>query len=306
MNIIRGLQKRVPFSGPTAVAIGNFDGIHLGHQKILQRLVREATQHRLHPLVLTFSPHPEKVLGEKRIRMIQTFEQRLREVEKFQVQTVLAVAFDEQFAGFSALNFIQNIIVGLLKAKIIVVGENFQFGKGQEGDISLLRRIAAPLKFQVISIPAVKKNGMPVSSSLVRRFLQAGEVEKANLLLGRPYEIEGKVIEGKSRGKPLGFPTANIETTNEIIPRGVFITRTSIGAEAFPSMTNVGIRPTFDQDETQVESHLIGFNGNLYGKEIRIRFLKKIRAEVKFQALQELRQQLEKDLETAKVYFGLQ
>lgn len=305
MEVIKGLEKLVPLPNRSIVAIGNFDGIHLGHQKILHFLTTKAKKKHLHSVILTFSPHPEKVFGEKRIRMIQTLDQRIREIEKFGIQTVLVVIFNEEFSSLSAQDFIKKIVIDLLMAKIIIVGEDFHFGKDREGDISLLQRMASNFNFQVNSIPSVRKNGLIVSSSLVRNLLSIGEIEKANDLLGRYYEIEGKVIKGKSRGKSIGFPTANIRTKNEIIPKGIFITTTSIGPESLPSMTNVGKRPTFGPQATNIESFILNFKRNLYGKQIRINFIKKIREEIKFSSPEDLSHQLQKDLEKTKAYFRM-
>ena len=303
MEVIDGFEKLSSFSQHSIIAIGNFDGIHLGHQKILQFLAKKAKKHSLFPLVLTFSPHPEKILGEKRIKMIQTLDQRVKEMKKFGIKAVLIVPFDEKFSSLSSLDFIQKIVVNILKAKKVVVGENFHFGKNREGDISLLRRMASQFDFKVYSIPSITKEKRIVSSSLVRSYLQEGKIEKANALLRRFYEIEGKVIRGKSRGKTLGFPTANIETENEIVPPGVFITTTVLESETFPSMTNVGTRPTFNQQEINIESYILNFNKYLYGKTIKINFIKKIRDEMKFKTSNDLSQQIKKDLETTKIYF---
>ena len=304
MEFIKGFEKFPSSSSNSILAIGNFDGIHLGHQKILKLLEEKAKKHTLPSLVLTFSPHPEKILGGKIVKMIQTLDQRMREIEKFGIEAVLVVPFDEKFSSLSGQDFIQQIVVNTLKSKEVIVGENFRFGKNREGDISLLRQSASRYNFQVHSIPPVVKNGMAVSSSLIRNSLQEGKIEIANDLLGRLYEIEGSVIKGKARGKALGFPTANIETENEIIPPGVFISTAWIDSKSFPSLTNVGNRPTFHQKETIIESFIINLNRNLYGEKIRVNFIKKIRDEMKFKTPDDLSQQIKKDLEKAKDYFS--
>jgi len=303
MELFNSFDQFSSYSRPSAVAIGNFDGIHLGHQKILKFLEKKAREHDLLSLVLTFSPHPEKVLGESRISTIQTFDQRLREIDKFNIQAVLAIPFDKKFSSLSAHDFIQKIVSETLKAEVVIVGENFRFGKNRKGDNSLLRRLSSQFRFQVHSIPSVILNGEIVSSSLVRRFLQEGRVEKAQKMLGRNYEIEGTVIKGHSRGKSLGFPTANIKTENEIIPQGVFISQTRIGLKTFSSMTNVGSQPTFKQKGMHIESYIIDFEEELYGKPIALGFLKKIRDEIKFRSPADLIRQIEKDLATTKKFF---
>jgi riboflavin kinase/FMN adenylyltransferase len=303
MKVIRGFEKYDSLSTNTVIAIGNFDGVHLGHQKILQFLAKKAAELDLVSLVLTFSPHPEKILSDARIKMLQTLDQRLEEIEKFGIQTVLVVSFDEKFSSLSSREFVQKIVVNVLRAKVVIVGENFQFGKNREGDTPFLDRMASRYNFQVFSIPSVKKENRTVSSSAIRSLLQEGKIEDANLLLGRSYQIDGKVTRGKSIGKSLGFPTANIQTENEIVPQGVFITSAAINTKILPSLTNVGVCPTFSQQETNIESYIINFDQDLYGEKIKIDFLKKIRDEMKFTTPKELSSQINKDLEAAKAYF---
>ncbi len=304
MEVVKGFEKYQSFPSDSILAIGNFDGIHLGHQKILQLLEEKAKKYALPSLVLTFSPHPEKILGGKIVKMIQTLDQRVREIEKFGIEVLLVVPFDKKFSSLSGQDFIQKIMINTLKAREVIVGENFRFGKNREGDISLLRQSAARYNFRVHSIPPVVKDNLIVSSSLIRSSLQEGKIEIANNLLGRLYEIEGSVIKGKSRGKALGFPTANIETENEIIPPGVFISTALIDSKKFPSLTNVGNRPTFPHEETIIESFIMNLNKNLYGEKIRVNFIKKIRDEIKFKTPDDLSHQIKKDLEKAKDYFS--
>ena len=305
MKIINGFENLPSISKNTITAIGNFDGVHLGHKKILKFLSKKADELGLFSMVLTFSPHPEKILGETRVKMIQTLDQRLEEIKKFGIQAVLVISFDKKFSNFSGQEFIQKILVNLLRAKVLIVGKNFRFGKNREGDTFLLRRLASRFNLQVFSLPSVSKGEMIVSSSLIRKFLQEGEIEKPNVLLGRTYVIEGEVIKGKSRGKILGFPTANIQTRNEIVPPGVFITNVTIGLKKIPSLTNIGHCPTFGQQETNIESYIINFSKNLYGKKIRIHFIKKLREEIKFDTSEKLSQQIKKDIDTAKDYFNI-
>ena len=303
MEVVHGLEKFPSLSDHSIVAIGNFDGIHLGHHKILKCLEKKSKEYKLFSLVLTFFPHPGKILGKNGIKMIQSLDQRIEKIKKYDIQALLVLSFDEQFASLNGQDFIQKIVLNALKAETVIVGENFHFGKKREGDISLLHRLSSRFNFRICSVPSVEENGEIVSSSLIRRLLQEGKIKKVNRLLGRSYEIEGEVIKGKSRGKILGFPTANIKTENEIIPQGVFITQTRIGSKIFPSMSNIGKQPTFNQHDFTIESHLIDFEGDLYGKRIGIYFLQKIRDEIKFSSTDELTGQLEKDLEITKSYF---
>jgi len=305
MQIIRGLENFLSPSQNNVLAIGNFDGIHLGHQKILKFLVKESKNLGLSSLVMTFSPHPEKILGKGQICMIQTLIQRLEYIDKFNVHTVVVIPFGKGFANLTSQEFIQKIVLNKLKAQEVIVGENFRFGKNREGSLSSLHRSAAKLNFEVKSISSLSKDGITVSSSHIRNLLKNGEIEKAGSLLGRPYEIKGEVIKGKSRGKQLGFPTANVQTDNEIIPQGVFITTVILDGKKLPSLTNIGKCPTFNQEESNIESYIINFKANLYGKQITIHFEKKIRDEIQFDTPKDLSRQMEKDLSQAQAFFKI-
>jgi riboflavin kinase/FMN adenylyltransferase len=305
MKVLKGLESCPSFSLPTAVAIGNFDGLHLGHQKILRRLVERARDAHLYSVVLTFSPHPEKVLGRGSTAMIQTLPQRLAGLKVFGVEAVLVAAFDSTFAALSAREFVDRVIVASLRAREVIVGENFRFGRNRRGDMETLRRFGRRFGFTAHPVAAVVRDGRPVSSSLIRALLGQGKIEKANSLLGRPYEIEGRVIKGASRGKTLGFPTMNILTDNEITPAGVFATLAKIRERWHPSVTNIGTRPTFGEDRLQVESFLLGFKGNAYRSRIALRLLKKIRPERKFAAAAALASQIRQDIAAARRYLQI-
>lgn len=305
MEVLHGLKASSSLSKKTIITIGNFDGVHLGHRKILQFLVQESQKYDLFSLVLTFSPHPDIILGKSKVKMIQTLPQRLKAIERFSIHGVLITPFNKEFSNLSSDEFIHRIVVSTLKAEEVVIGENFQFGKNREGNIKTFRALGAQLNFRVHEIPKVIKKGRTVSSSLIRTLLQEGKIEEANVLLGRPYEIEGRVIKGKDRGKALGFPTANIKTENEIIPMGVYVSQVLIDSRTYPSLTNAGLRPTFGQEEMQIESYIIDFDKKLYGQEIAVRFIRKIRDEIKFKSPEALSRQIQKDLRQAKAYFKL-
>ena len=285
------------------VAIGNFDGVHLGHRKILEALIEDSKNNSLFPLVLTFHPHPAKVLANRKIELLQTIEQRLNEIKKSGIQMTVVLSFDHRLSRITAEEFIRTIIVQKLRAKKVIVGDNFRFGKGRDGDVAKLRGMANSYGFSIQSIPPVTVQGSVVSSSLIRKFLHQGEIEKANLFLGRPYEIEGTVVRGKSRGKRLGYPTANIHPLNDIAPPGVFITEVGIGSQIYPSVTHVGSKPTFNEKDIMIESYIIDYNESLYQKTLRVFFLEKIREEIKFETAEALSIQIKKDLEKAQAYF---
>lgn len=303
MLILRGLDRLPGLSRPTAVAIGNFDGLHLGHLAILRLLVEQARASDLLSLVLTFSPHPEKILGQEKVLMIQTLAQRLAGLKKFGLDVVLVAPFDRPFSRLTSREFFENILLSRLQAKEVVIGQDFRFGLNRQGDIEELRQLGAERGVRVHSVPPVLIGGRMVSSSLIRSLLERGDVEEAGHLLGRPYEIEGRVGPGSARGKSLGFPTANILTKNEITPPGVFVTEAVLGKKAFPSVTNIGFRPTFDQDSLQVEAFIFDFQRSIYGQRIRLRFWRKIRDEKKFASAELLVNQIRQDVEVAREYF---
>ncbi len=305
MKIIYGLDNIPSFSAQTVLSIGNFDGIHLGHRRILHFLHQRAKKLHFPSSVVIFSPHPQNVLGKDKISMIQTIDQKIESLNEFQVDTIFILHFDHHFAQVSAEDFVVNILVNTLHAKEIIVGDNFFFGKNREGNIDMLHTLCSSYGFRVFSIPSVLKNREIVSSSKIRQYIEAGAIEKANILLGRSYRISGYVIKGRSKGKTLGFPTANIQTSNELLPSGVYLTQTEMKGKFFPSLTNIGTNPTFQQEKTHIETYLIGFDQDLYGKELEICLLKKLRNEIRFDSPEELKQQIELDLQHAKSYFHL-
>jgi len=304
MLTFTSLNENLSALGLTAVAIGNFDGLHLGHQKIIESLVREAKQLKLKSIVLTFSPHPEKILGQETIRMIQTINQRLRGLEQLGVEVTLIIPFHDDFFRLGPEEFIQKILIDRLKTRLVIVGADFRFGYGRQGNPDYLVKAGEKAGFKVKIIPPVVLDGEVVSSSLIRQLLEKGEIDLAARFLGHPYEIEGLVIKGDSRGQILGLPTANIEPKNEILPPGVFISESQVQDRVFPSVTNIGFRPTFGSTSQTVESHLLNFSGTLYGQEIKTRLLKKIREERKFPDAESLREQILKDIEQARLYWA--
>ena len=303
MDVIKGPQDIPSPPSECAVAIGNFDGVHLGHKKIIHALLETAEKEKLYPLILTFHPHPAKVLTARKIELLQTIEQRLDDLKELGVQMVVVISFDHKFAHVSPEEFVRTIISQKLKAKKVIVGENFRFGNGRAGDVSKLKSYSQTYGFSVRSIAPLIIERSVVSSSLIRELLEQGRPEKANILIGRPYEIEGTVIKGKSRGKHLGFPTANVYPLNEIIPMGVFISEVGIRSKLLPAVTHVGAKPTFNDTDIHIESYIMDFKNNLYGERIRIFFLRRIRNEKKFESPEALSLQIKRDLESAKRYF---
>lgn len=303
MKVFRSFEEFAGLSRHSALAIGNFDGLHLGHQKILKFLVRQAKRQKLLSCVLTFSPHPEKIFGPDKVCMIQTLEQRLEGIENIGVEATLVVPFNRRFANLRPRDFVEKVLVHAAAVRTVIIGENFRFGKKREGDIPALCRYGDELGFEVHAVPQVRKNRTIVSSSHIRDLLKQGAVEDAVPLLGRFYEIEGDVISGAGRGKTLGFPTANVQSPNEIVPRGVFLTLLGVEGKPRPALTNVGVRPTFGRKKLTIEAHILNFRKNIYGESVKIGFLKKLRDERAFASPEDLSRQLQKDMDAAERFF---
>lgn len=307
MKVLYGLDQ-LPESQavPSAIAIGNFDGMHLGHHKVLKFLNRIADKNKILSIVLTFHPHPKSILGRKPLSLIQTLDQRLEEMAKHKLHTALILPFDRKMAEIKAGSFIQDILLKQLRAKAIIVGENFFFGKNREGSVAYLKQMAERHGFKVYSCSSAESAGVGISSSTIRSLLFSGRIEEAGKMLGRFYSIDGSIVGGRSKGRTLGFPTANIQTTNEILPPGVYITRAKVEGHRLhlPSITNIGECPTFGRtNRTSVESYLIDFQGNIYGRGIRLHFLKKLREEARFPSPESLTNQLKMDLDQARCFF---
>lgn len=293
-----------PRRRPSAVAIGNFDGLHLGHRRILSRLAGTARRLGLTPIVLTFSPHPETALGRTSLRMIEPLDRRVAGLRGAGVRSVIVIAFGPPFAALPADRFVEEVLVRRLKAGAVVIGSGFRFGQGRRGTVAHLRTMGRRLGFQVVSVPPVRRNGALVSSSRIRKLLEAGRVAAAGRLLGRPYAIEGRVVRGRARGRTLGFPTANIRTASEILPAGIFAARLRTGGRDLPALAYIGRRPTFAENKTAVEVHALDFQGDLYGRKVRVALLEKLRSDRAFPDADALVRQMRRDEAAARALFG--
>jgi len=304
MIVFRGLDDRRLRPRPAAVAVGNFDGLHLGHRRILARLCGLARRRGLRSLVLTFDPHPERALGKRTVRMIDTPDQRLARLRGTCVDAVVVIPFDRAFAALDSQAFVQSVLRDMLGAREVVVGRGFRFGHDRRGDIPLLRRLGRQSGFGVHAVAPAVAGGRTVSSTAVRGLLLHGRVEEAAKLLGRPYEVAGRVIPGKKRGRLLGYPTANLDTANEILPEGVYISETGRGGRAYPSVTSIGTNPTFGPHPLSVETLLLDYRGSLYGAPLTVRLLRRIRALRAFPDGDALAAAIRRDIETARAWFA--
>ncbi len=302
MRIVRGLESYPPDAGASAVALGVFDGIHLGHRAILATAVGEARRHGLVALACTFEPHPLEVLQPARAPLpLTTLEERLALIAEAGIDATVIVAFTPAVAALEPETFVRDVLVGALKARDVVVGFNHRFGRGARGDAALLEALGPRLGFRAHVVAPLLVDGIPVSSSEVRQALQAGDLERAARLLGRPYSVEGEVVRGAGRGRTLGFPTANVKTRRPLpLPAGVYACRAFLGADRYPAVINVGVRPTFGETELLVEAHLLDFSGDLYGRRLSLAFLRRLREERKFPDVEALRRQIALDVAAAR------
>jgi riboflavin kinase/FMN adenylyltransferase len=306
MKIFHGTEN-ANIARPTVLTLGVFDGLHLGHQQIIQTVVERAKALSAVSTAITFDPHPRAVLHpESAPPLLQTLDQRLAALEFLGIEQTIVIRFNREFASIGAVDFLREIIHDRLQAREVYLGKGFAFGKGRAGNIDLLKKVSDELGFFADEVPEVQLRGTRISSSKIRELLGAGRVNLARRMFGRPYGVEGKIIRGDRRGHTIGFPTANLQPQNRVIPRtGVYVTATLIGDTWRRSITNVGVRPTFGGDaEPSVETYIFDFDGDLYGDVLRVRFLHRIRDERKFSGIDELKAQIERDSQRALNYFS--
>jgi riboflavin kinase/FMN adenylyltransferase len=289
-----------------ALTVGNFDGLHLGHQKILHSVVERARSRSLRAGVITFDPHPLRVLRPNRApRMIQTLAQRLAGFEQIGLDAALVLRFDHALSQVSAEVFIRHILIDCLHVADMLVGSNFRFGHGGAGDVALLAEFGKRDGFDVETIPPVEIHGQIVSSTAIRSAVEAGNVAEASALLGRPFSLTGEIRTGAGRGRTILFPTLNLVPEQELQPKlGVYATETILHGHMYQSVTNVGTRPTFDGRNITVESHLSGFSDQVNSGRMELRFHERLRDEQKFSGPDELRAQIARDIASAQKYFS--
>ncbi len=307
MRIWNGVAT-YPDADPVVASIGNYDGVHLGHQAILERVIDAAQAKGSRSLLITFAPHPlEVVAPERRPRLLHNRRQKLERLEQTGLTDLLLIDFTEEMAALSGEQFFEQVLADRVRFSEIHVGESFRFGRDRSGDVSVLSEIGTRRGFAVQGIPAVQVDGTTVSSTAIRRALLAGNVETARKMLGNPYSVAGEVVHGDGRGRSIQFPTANIELENELVPAaGVYITETSALASRFASVTNVGVRPTFGGDHLIVETHLLDFDEDLYDERLKVRFLARLRKEAQFANVGELADQIARDCAAAQAFFDNQ
>jgi len=280
----------------TIVTIGNFDGVHKGHQSILKRVIHSAKQHELESVVVIFDPHPSVILRNETPSLLTTPAQRMAWMKTMKIDHGVVLPFTRELADKKAQDFVKTLKEAL-KMKILCIGATTHIGHNREGTPEKLAIFARDLGFELVVIPPVHVDGVIVSSSRIRKLLMEGEVQLAQKCLGRPYFTMGKVVKGESRGKSLGFPTANLGSLETLVPkRGVYATWASVDSKLYKAATNVGIRPTVTENSKEVvESHLLHFSGDLLGKELKLEWVARLREEMKFSDKVALCEQIQKD-----------
>lgn len=306
MNVWNALDAFPTGREPICATIGNFDGVHLGHQAILASVIGAAKRRAAPSLLISFEPHPLAVVAPSRgPKLLQTRRQKLETLEATGLDGILMLPFDRELAALTGEEFFGAYLASRIRFATVHVGSNFRFGRARGGDILLLKTIGTGLGFSVVAVPPVSVDGETVSSSAIRTAIERGDVARARAQLGRPFAVTGEVVHGDGRGRAIGFPTANVAVDNETVPhRGVYVTETSAFGSRFPSITNVGVRPTFGGTTLSVESHLMDVDEDLYGERIEVRFLARLRDEAKFADAAALADQLARDKAAATSYFS--
>lgn len=305
MELIRGLYNLNPGHQHCVATIGNFDGVHLGHQKILDSLIQKGKQLACPTTVINFEPYPREFFQKEQApaRLSRTLD-KIRIYQQKHIDRLLLLKFNQQLANLSADDFIKKILLDGLAVKHLIVGDDFRFGKGREGNFALLQEYGKQYGFSVAHTPTIELDGERISSTRIRHCLQQGNMQQAAKLLGRPFSICAKVTHGAKMGRTIGFPTANLPTHRKKIPLlGVFAVQTQINGKTVNGVANIGKRPTVDGVNILLEVHLFDFNQSLYGKTLSVALLHKIRDEQKFDSFELLKQQIQKDVNAAKAFF---
>lgn len=294
------------------ITVGTFDGIHVGHQTLLRKVLEKAEKYNGKSTLVTFTPHPKLVVGQKNleaIKLLSTIDEKIAFLNDIGLDRVIIIKFTEDFSKISSKDFIEKILVEKIGFQEIVVGHDHAFGRNRKGSLSLLRQLAARYHYRIQLVDAVCIDGEIVSSTILRNLLTAGSIEKANRFLGRPYSFAGRIVKGDGRGRYLNFPTANIQplSINKLIPRdGVYAVRVKLANYSFLGAMNIGIRPTFSDSVRTIEVYLSDFEGDIYGERLVISCLKRLRDEIKFDSADKLIHQMELDVSQIASEFGNQ
>ena len=303
MNVVNGIENYIANS-KSILTIGTFDGVHLGHQKIITSLVTKAKQKSLQANILTFFPHPRMVLQkESNLKLIDTLEEKQNLLSELGIDNLIIQPFSKEFSKLTAIEFTRDVLVSELGMSALMIGYDHRFGKNREASVEDLIRYGQSYNFEVTVIPAQDISSITVSSTKIRDAIKISNFKKVNQFLGRPYELNGKVIKGNGVGRTIKYPTANIEIKEIyklIPPKGVYLVKIYLGKNEFSGMMNIGNRPTINGLNQTIEVYIFDFDKDIYGKNLKVCFLKKIRKEKKFDSLPSLKSQLKKDEENCK------
>lgn len=309
MQVTYATDEKNYYDCNTGVGLGNFDGLHIGHMALINTLIRESKLNGLASVVYTFKKHPENILRKKLITpLLLTEQKKIELLGETALDFLYFDDFNEKFSRLSPEEFVKNVLVDRLRIKLAVAGYDYRFGFQGQGDIDFLKELGKKYNFKVIVIPAIKCDNEVISSTKIRQSVIKGSLETAYKLLGRHYSITAEVVSGRRIGNTIGFPTANIHPEGYLVlpQNGVYITKTLLDGKLYNSMTNVGFNPTFEEvKQITVETHIIDFNQDIYGKKIEVFFLKKIRDEKKFDSVQNLIDQIAKDMQETREYLGI-
>lgn len=299
MKVFRSIESYPNTERKAVITIGTFDGVHIGHQKIIEQLNALKTEKSEVSMILTFFPHPRRVLDQSNdIKMLTTMEEKVELLENFGLDHLIVEPFTPEFSRLTALEFVRDILVNRLSLKKLVIGYDHHFGKNREGNFEQLTEFGELYGFEVIEIPAQTVESVSVSSTKIRRAIEAGEMNTANSYLGYPYRLTGEIVKGQGLGRKLNFPTVNlrVEEDYKLLPKkGVYAVQTQLKNREILGMMNIGYRPTVGGDGRTIEIHLLDFNGDLYGQRLRIDILVRLRNEQKFESIEALKAQLRKD-----------
>jgi riboflavin kinase/FMN adenylyltransferase len=302
MKVVKGVENLSEPLEYAVVAIGNFDGVHIGHQSVFSQAARLAREKNGTAVALTFDPHPIKLLDPERSpRFLTKLDDKSEKIGECGIDLLAIEPFTWKLADLTAEAFVETILVNKLKTRVVIVGSGFSFGQGRKGNVQTLETLGKKFGFSVEMINPIQFGGKPVSSTRIRKLVEEGDLENANRLLGRTYCLSGIVIKGKQRGNKIGFPTANIETGDLLTPAcGVYACTVQVKEEILNGVVNVGNNPTFNRNQLVIEAHIFDFNKQLYGEEIKIGFVERIRSEKAFPNVDALTSQIQKDIQTAK------
>ena len=310
MRIFYGLEGVESIKKPI-ITIGTFDGVHVGHQKILDAIVKKAQLLGGESVLLTFSPHPRLVLfpDSHQLKLIQTEAEKIDKLSKTGLENLIIFPFTFEFSRLTAMEFVRDILVNKLSIHTIVIGYDHQFGRNREGNIQYLKDVSTVYDFEAVEIPAKEIDEVNISSTKIRKAIEIGDIERANLFLGAPFELTGMVVTGSQIGRTIGFPTANlvIQDTTKILPsNGVYVVHVYIDGNSFHGIMNIGFRPTVHaESKKQIEIHIFDFERDIYGMELKVEIVTRLRDEIKFDSKEALVEQIQHDISLAHRYFSI-